>query len=387
MIIISRNGDSLDYYSKLFQIPQVLVEEANSDIQGILQEGLYVNIPGFILRKESRNDFDLVTISKHYHLPLDALILVNQSNQGPFSVPVRIMGPLLNPVKFYDYQSLLDDLEALTVHYPFIKVESIGKSVLGKELLEVRIGQGEKVIHFNGSFHANEWITSAILMKWLNDLLLALSNDDRICGIACLPFFQEVTISVVPMVNPDGVDLVLKGEEAAEGCVDVLEMNNGNPAFYAWKANIRGVDLNNQYPAKWEIEKQRKVPQAPAPRDFPGEVCLSEPEAIAMKELAEKRNFCRVLALHTQGKEFYWGYEGWEPKQSEEIAKEFEARSGYRAVQYVDSHAGYKDWFIQEFRKEAYTIELGKGINPLPLSQFPSIYGESVHILMAALYM
>lgn len=64
-------------------------------------------------------------------------------------------------------------------------------------------------------------------------------------------------------------------------------MNNGNPAFYAWKANIRGVDLNNQYPANWEIEKQRKIPKAPALRDFPGETALSEPEALAMKELAK----------------------------------------------------------------------------------------------------
>ena len=387
MIIISRNGDSLDYYSSLFQLPIELVEEANRNLQGILQEGVYVNIPGFILQKEKREDFDLVAVSIHYHLPMDALLLVNQSEQRPFSVPVRIMDPLLNPEKFYDYQSLLDDLETLSVHYPFMQVESIGKSVLGKELLEVRIGQGEKVIHYNGSFHANEWITSAVLMKWLNELLLALTNDECICGKACLPFFQEVTISMVPMVNPDGVDLVLKGEAAAEGYTDVLEMNNGNPAFYAWKANIRGVDLNNQYPAKWEIEKQRKLPQSPAPRDFPGDSCLSEPEAIAMKELAERRNFARVLALHTQGKEFYWGYEGFEPEISAEVAKEFEVRSGYRAVQYVDSHAGYKDWFIQEFKKEGYTIELGKGINPLPLSHFPSIYEESVQILMAALYM
>ena len=89
------------------------------------------------------------------------------------------------------------------------------------------------------------------------------------------------------------------------------------------------------------------------------------------------------LALHTQGKEFYWGYEGHEPEQAANIAREFEERSGYRAVQYVDSHAGYKDWFIQEFKRGGFTIELGKGINPLPLSHLPGIYEDSVKILMA----
>ena len=96
---------------------------------------------------------------------------------------------------------------------------------------------------------------------------------------------------MVPMVNPDGVELVLKGEEAAEGKVDVLKINNGNPAFYAWKANIRGVDLNNQYPANWEIEKQRKIPKAPAPRDFPGETVFIRARSIGHEGVGRKTEF------------------------------------------------------------------------------------------------
>lgn len=388
MKVVSRSGDDLAYYSQLFQIPRVLIEDANPAITGgVLPNGMEVQIPGYIVQEESRLDIDFAEIALQYHLPIDGIELLNQDGQKPFSVPVRVMNPVIVTDKPYDYQSLLDDLDVLSCHYPFIKVESIGRSVLGKELLEVRIGQGEKIIHYNGSFHANEWITTAVLMKWLNDLLLAVTNDRTLCGMDCMPFYRDMSISMVPMVNPDGVDLVLKGEKAAEGKVDVLKINNGNPAFYAWKANIRGVDLNNQYPANWEIEKRRKIPKAPAPRDFPGETALSEPEALAMKELAIRRNFERVLALHTQGKEFYWGYEGHEPEQAANVAREFEERSGYRAVKYVDSHAGYKDWFIQEFKRGGFTIELGKGINPLPLSHLPGIYEDSVKILMAGLYM
>ncbi|PAK45325.1 M14 family metallocarboxypeptidase [Peribacillus simplex] len=388
MKVVSRSGDDLAYYSQLFQIPRVLIEDANPAITGgVLPNGIEVQIPGYIVQQESRLDIDFAEIALQYHLPIDGIVLLNQGGQKPFSVPVRVMNPVIVTDKPYEYQSLLDDLDVLSCHYPFIKVESVGKSVLGKELLEVRIGQGEKIIHYNGSFHANEWITTAVLMKWLNDFLLAVTNDRTLCGMDCMPYYRDMSISMVPMVNPDGVDLVLKGEEAAEGKVDVLKINNGNPTFYAWKANIRGVDLNNQYPANWEVEKRRKIPKAPAPRDFPGETALSEPEALAMKELAIRRNFERVLALHTQGKEFYWGYEGHEPEQAENVAREFEERSGYRAVKYVDSHAGYKDWFIQEFKRGGFTIELGKGINPLPLSHLPGIYEDSVKILMAGLYM
>lgn len=55
-------------------------------------------------------------------------------------------------------------------------------------------------------------------------------------------------------------------------------------------------------------------------------------------------------------------------------------------IRYVDSHAGYKDWFIQEFRRPGFTIELGKGVNPLPISQFDVLYEEMLGIFLANYY-
>lgn len=71
MRVVSRSGDRLAYYSVLFQIPKELIEDANPDIhEGILPEGLDVEIPGFILQKETRLDIDLAaycfTISTAY---------------------------------------------------------------------------------------------------------------------------------------------------------------------------------------------------------------------------------------------------------------------------------------------------------------------------------
>ena len=48
---------------------------------------------------------------------------------------------------------------------------------------------------------------------------------------------------------------------------------------------------------------------------------------------------------------------------------------------YASGHAGYKDWFIQDFNRPGYTIEAGLGENPLPLSQFDTIYRENLGIL------
>jgi len=114
---------------------------------------------------------------------------------------------------------------------------------------------------------------------------------------------------------------------------------------------------------------------------------LTEPEAIAIAQLTNDRDFLRVHAFHTQGEVIFWGYQGLEPPESEGIVNEYERVSGYLAVQYVDSFAGYKDWFIQNFRRPGFTVELGIGVNPLPAGQFSEMYEKSLGILLANLYL
>jgi g-D-glutamyl-meso-diaminopimelate peptidase len=392
-----RQGDTIWYYSQLFSIPiQLLLDSNQENIQNDLQSGQEIHIPGYITEfYEVKTSDTLTSISKQFGIPMDILLLLNEglaskNIQAGDSIvlPRRITERIVDTKKPYDFKAFQTDLENLKELYPFIKLRSIGESVLGLPLYELNVGRGNKRIHINGSFHANEWITTAIIMTFLNDYLLTLTNMNRLKGFYTAPFYFETSLSIVPMVNPDGVNLVLNGPPEDEPYRSaVIEMNNGNMNFDQWKANIRGVDLNNQFPACWEIEKERKEPKAPAPRDYPGDEPLTEPEALAMANLTEKQNFCRVLAFHTQGKEIYWGYLNNEPAESEAIVNVFAKMSGYKAVRFIDSHAGFKDWFIQEWKRPGFTIELGEGVNPLPLDQFNEIYRDSLGIFLASLIM
>ncbi|WP_141431598.1 M14 family metallopeptidase [Bacillus sp. 03113] len=389
-----RKGDSLSYYSRLFLIPLNLILDSNPNINvSNLQTGQEINIPGFFIQPYTLQEEDILwKIAAKRNLSIDALLLLNQHihpNQlqvgQSLQLPVRVIDRVVDEKSNYHFQTLVRDIHKLKEMYPFIKVETIGESVLGKPIYEIRFGNGSKKVHFNASFHANEWITSAVLMCLVETFLLSLTNSGILRGLATLPLYNEVDLSIVPMVNPDGVDLVVTGPPVSLKN-EVVQLNGGSTDFSNWKANIRGVDLNKQFPAKWELEKGRLSSKAPAPRDYPGVTPLSEPEAIAMVDLAKNRLFNRLLAFHTQGEEFYWGYEGLEPDESKNMSIEFERMSGYKSVQYIDSFAGYKDWFIQEFHKPGFTIELGKGKNPLPLSQFNNIYEETLGIFLASLY-
>jgi g-D-glutamyl-meso-diaminopimelate peptidase len=396
MDITVRQGDTLWYYSQLFAMNLQLIRDSNRDVNlNTLLVGQRIRIPGFVAQEyQIKSGDNFWKIANARNLSLDALLLVNP-NVNPnrlqigqrIRVPLRITWRLVQGRQNYDYELMMTDLRRLQSVYPFLRVPTIGDSVLGKDIPEVLIGNGGKRVHYNGSFHANEWITTPIIMTFLNDYLLSLTNQNSIRGLLTYPLYQQTTLSIVPMVNPDGVDLVLHGPPTSEPWRSrVIGYNNGSMNFSGWKANIRGVDLNDQFPARWELEKARN-PTKPGPRDYVGERPLSEPEAIAMAEITRRRDFARVLAFHTQGEVIYWGFENLEPPESEVIVNEFSRVSGYAPVKTIESYAGYKDWFIQDWRRPGFTIECGRGINPLPLSQFDEIYQETLGIFLAGLYM
>ena len=147
------------------------------------------------------------------------------------------------------------------------------------------------------------------------------------------------------------------------------------------------MDLNLQFPAKWNQAREIKFAQGfnqPAPRDFVGFCSLTEPESIAIYNFTLKHNFSLILAYHSQGEVIYWQIQNYNPSNSFIIGTEFAKISGYSLEEtpFNSSFAGYKDWFIQNYNKPGYTIEVGKGINPLPTSQFDKIYINNLGILI-----
>ncbi|WP_339260691.1 M14 family metallopeptidase [Lysinibacillus sp. FSL K6-3209] len=396
MDIFIRPGDSLWYFSDLFKIPLQLLLDSNRNINPqLLQVGQRIQIPGYVTTSYTITQGDsLWQIAQSKNLPLNAILLVNPEIQPSrlrigqtIQVPQRLTWRLVNGQQNYDYSMMMNDIKKLQTAYPFLQSTPIGNSVLAQPIPEILIGNGSKRIHYNGSFHANEWITTPTIMTFLNDYLLALTNQTTIRGLSMGSLYNQTTLSLVPMVNPDGVNLVINGPPANEALKNkLIAWNNNSTNFSGWKANINGVDLNDQFPAKWELENARN-PQTPGPRDYGGEAPLTQPEAIAMADLTRNSNFAWVLAFHTQGRVIYWGFENLEPPESQTMVEEFSRVSGYEPIQSANSYAGYKDWFIQDWRRPGFTVELGSGTNPLPIRQFDTIYQEALGIFLAGLYL
>lgn len=108
----------------------------------------------------------------------------------------------------YNSFLMLQNLIMLNRTYPFLNIQSVGKSVLGKNIYVVKLGRGPKKVFYSASIHSNEWITSVLLMKFIEDYCVSYVNRSNLYGYSVRNLFNSVSIYIMPMVNPDGVDLV-----------------------------------------------------------------------------------------------------------------------------------------------------------------------------------
>ena len=280
-------------------------------------------------------------------------------------------------------------LDRLRQRYPFIAVEEAGRSVLGRCIYSVRIGGGDEATLFAAAFHANEWLTILLMLRFIERLCEALDSGSQLGGMDCRRALLGRGLTVVPCVNPDGVEISLLGFSSAHDLAPEVARIAGDSADN-WTANARGVDLNRNYDAGWHISRQLETAAGitgAAPRRYGGERPESEPETQAMVRLCEQRRFRCALAFHSQGEEIYWHYGEHTPQRSQLIARVLAMSSGYRIAEpeNIAAHAGFKDWFIDRYRRPAFTIEVGSGRNPLPLASLDDIYERIEEMLMLAI--
>ena len=286
-------------------------------------------------------------------------------------------------------QMILDIVEK----YPFCRTEILTRTAFQRPVRTLVIGTGPRKVIYSAAHHANEWITALILLKFAEEFAQAIQTEGRIFDRNATELARNATIYMVPMVDPDGVDLVVGAIQEGNIQYDLARRLAADypsiPFPDGWKANLLGVDLNLNYPAGWLQAREIKFSQGfttPGPRDYVGRAPLNQFETKALAGYTEFLDPDLVIAFHSQGKEIYWTVQDYEVPGARELGEEFARVSGYTLTEpaFNSSFAGYKDWFIQNFRKPGYTIEVGQGINPLPLEQFDEIYRDNLGILVLA---
>ncbi len=280
----------------------------------------------------------------------------------------------------YDYVGLRKIIDMLCCKNSVLQQFSIGKSCAGRDIPAIKIHSDTEYVLFAAAFHGSEHITSNILLMFLEELTYAYTHNCSLCGINIRKALGKRGIMFVPIINPDGCEISIHG---ALGCGreagDIYKMCQGD--FTHWNANLRGVDINHNFDAGWQelhnLERKSGI-LGPAATRFGGYAPCSEPETQALVRLCSEHNIHHALALHSQGEVIYWSYNGYETKTSKRMAEIMAATSGYALDVPVGLAAGggFKDWFLKEYLRPAFTVEVGRGKNPLPIADASKIYND-----------
>ncbi len=366
---------------------------------GIIGLNTYRTLERFLLGYDTytiRPGDTLYNIARKYYTNLTLLMAANPG-LDPYNLRIgqTVTVPYgINVVDTnidYTYDVLQHDIKGLKARYPFIETGVAGHSSLGRELSYIRLGTGSNEVFYNAAHHALEWITSPVLMKFAEDYAKAYALGTEISGFDPREMWENSSIYIIPMVNPDGVDLVLNGlQRSNPNYSKLISWNRGSTDFSKdWQSNNNGVDLNHNYNAAWEESKQAEAAlgiTGPGPTRFSGPYPESEPESRAVADFTRAHDFRLVMAYHSQGEVIFWDFENLAPPEAQTIGESLAGLSGYELAEPEGpaSYAGYKDWFIQDYRRPGYTVEVGRGTNPLSISQFDTIYADNRPMLLYA---
>jgi len=311
--------------------------------------------------------------------------LVREKPAEPTLVPTEPLEiPLFPNLKFksivrtkgvYSYERMIEHLQALVDQYELLSVDIIGESVERRAIYLVKLGQGEKKILLDGAHHGSEWISSFLLMTMIEHYAYHYHTGQPFYGYDLRELLSTYTLYIVPMVNPDGVEIVATNGRGSLSYDSLLAMNGGSRDFTLWKANARGVDLNRQYPTNWHLAQNYGPPQ-PASANYAGSKPLTEPEVIAMERLHQQEGFSAHLTYHSVGNEvFYYYYQtGRWLERDRSLAQAVANHTGYRLRHSSGGIGGMaRDHVVTTYQIPSLIIELGTN-KPRPLPEFNDMW-------------
>lgn len=276
--------------------------------------------------------------------------------------------------------------DRLLNEYPFVKKDIIGKSCMGRDIYALRLGNGNSFSVFVAGVHGSEHITENIILYFFEELSFAIKNDTSLSGLNTRRALYGKGVIVIPCLNPDGCEISIHGAAACGSFLkDISKISRGD--YKRWNSNARGVDLNHNFDADWENVKKREREMGifgPSSSRFGGFSPFSEPETIAVRDFCRRVNIHHLTALHTQGEVIYYTYNNKEGSKALKMAQIMATASGY-ALDFpcgIALGGGLKDWFIDEFSRPGFTIEMGIGKNPLEQDCAFDIYNRTREMLM-----
>ena len=272
------------------------------------------------------------------------------------------MKHIVKPCK-YDYNTNKQIIEDLIKEYPFLNVQIVGRTALGRGIFSLSMGNTKNSVIYVGAVNGCQWLTSLILLLFTERLCHSAKHSHLLCSVDIRKAFSQLGITVIPCLNPDGAEISVHGVKGAKSMGSFVSSFTDGDRL-SWKANAMGVDINHNFGKSRQLAQEKGI-FTPSPSLFSGEYPESEAETKAFTRLCRMVNFRQCLSLHTGGEEISFRHSENEPAQSSMMAKILACSCNYTLSERDDGFLwGLRDWFSKEFYRPAFEIGVGTEEKP-----------------------
>jgi len=290
-----------------------------------------------------------------------------------------------NEIKNF-YNHTVELKNSLGKEYPFLVCHSVGKSICGRDITAYSIGNYKNIVLFTGGFRGQDCMICLLLYRYLQKLCEAVKNKSKLAGVNICSSLNSKGVTVIPCINPDAIEIYLDGKESAGEYSEYVNiLSKGD--FSGWNSNAKGIDISRNFSIGRERLREAETKNGifgPSPSGYGGFAPESEPETMSLVKFCHRNNVHHAFSLMNGKEGILWDYDGVVPENSRTMAKILSVCCGYKMINLNDrdTSGSFKDWFIKNFSKSAFTVEFDKQkIGVLP-SEINDIYSSVEEMLV-----
>ncbi len=267
----------------------------------------------------------------------------------------------------YSYFEIKRLIAGIAQKYPFVSVNNIGKTAAGREIPILSLGVTNDFTLFVTGDDPTFRIATLILLQFIAELSEKILSGDEMCGINIRKAMFGKGVAILPLLNPDGYEIALRGENGCGNMKHKIARLCGDD-YTKWKSNLRGVEISRNFFTGFEErrrEEQENFISGPHFAGFSGYRPESEPETVAFADFCRNKKVRQLISLSSGGQTIMYSGIPTVPLKSVKMAEIMAAVTSFTVSPPItNKNLSFTDWFTYEFHKPAITVKIGGKSTP-----------------------
>ena len=246
---------------------------------------------------------------------------------------------------------------------PFLNVQVIGRSLCGRGLFALRLGNPCGGALIVAGLRGGEGTAGAALLQWAQTVCRCVKTRLPLCGVDLARVLSQTGITLLPCLNPDGLEIFTRGAKGAGSLRPFVQTIT--QCGVLWQANAAGVRLDRQFPCGFEaVAQQQKATctDHPSADGFFGNAPLSEPETRALAAFCRSERFSRALLLE-EGEDLLSVFPAQTEKQTRNTVLTTKMLAACAGVPFLlptlqEQSGTFPAWFAETMGQNAFTLSL-----------------------------